>query len=431
MKTLVEQTFVEAPFPDKYNPHVVGPKTFNPTLYGGELSIEAPVLKSKKRFGAPIVNETDLKAIMGFIEREDLARKMVARWFNRSAEGGFDMNLIGARGSYNASEMEKQIAAGTVRGVAALEDAGEELISNTFLVVQKLSFVENEPFARAIRDIAIAAAEEIEEELPRELTKAVAEGLYLATKDGYSAVATAYLFQLQWNDSIAAVFYQDMWTAGQNPDAAKVKLFDETQIFNLKFIGAEKANSIVLISAGRSLEQILNLATVRNIDNVYAKLQNKYDVFKTKTPIYNTEPLTAKIGKKEGLKGGEKFEVLEQTIDSKTGRTKYERKGVITVDKRRIWDNRYSSNNATSPDLIEEDAADEAAKAEGEVNIEVENSGAKIAEAAADSTQVKAPTAQDAPKVENVQAETVSIEATFFKGGSKKYYSGMLLRQIK
>jgi len=89
--------------------------------------------------------------------------------------------------------------------------------------------------------------------------------------------------------------------------------------------------------------------------------------------VASTLSENAKIGLKEGLEKGDKFEVLEQIMD-KNGRTRYKRKGVIKVDKKQIWDNRFM-------------AAEEA---------------------------------------ENMQS---LLDYTLFKGG-KGYYKGMLIRQI-
>ncbi|NJO91351.1 MAG: hypothetical protein HC831_22110, partial [Chloroflexia bacterium] len=36
--------------------------------------------------------------------------KMVAKWFNRKENGCFDMNMVAERGSYNASEMDVELA---------------------------------------------------------------------------------------------------------------------------------------------------------------------------------------------------------------------------------------------------------------------------------------------------------------------------------
>ena len=91
---------------------------------------------------------------------------------------------------------------------------------------------------------------------------------------------------------------------------------------------------------------MITLATVRNVDNVFSKLQREYDIFMPKVPLFTGSPITAKIGMKEGLEGGEKFEVLEQTMDPKSGLTKYNRVGEIKVSKKQIWDNRFQMDQA-------------------------------------------------------------------------------------
>ncbi len=76
--------------------------------------------------------------------------------------------------------------------------------------------------------------------------------------------------------------------------------------------------------------------------NSYNKLQKKFEAFRTKTPLVSVDPLGAKIGMKEGVEGGDKYEVLEKQVDAE-GKVKWKRKGVIKVDKKKIWDNRFSA----------------------------------------------------------------------------------------
>ena len=125
---------------------------------------------------------------------------------------------------------------------------------------------------------------------------------YEKGKEGYSVWTTSYLYRLAWNDSIAAVFYNDLWMDKSNPDPARKEKFDNSSLFHLDYIGNEHSSSLVTFSLKekRSEEKIVEISTIRNIDAVYAKLQKKYDVFKTKTPLYTGYPITAKIGLKEG-----------------------------------------------------------------------------------------------------------------------------------
>jgi len=73
-------------------------------------------------------------------------------------------------------------------------------------------------------------------------------------------------------------------------------------------------------------------------------------VFKTKTPLLSVNPASAQIGMKEGLEGGERFEVLEVREDPDTGIQSLHRVGVIQVDKNKIWDNRFGADELLGAD---------------------------------------------------------------------------------
>ncbi|MBI9068126.1 MAG: hypothetical protein JEZ09_12595 [Salinivirgaceae bacterium] len=384
---LVLQGYHKAPFPDKYNDHRLSEVMFNPETYGlseEEIGEKAEKDSTAKENGEKVkmAEKKTPSVIEKYFKENDIAKQMVAKWFNRQEDGTFDMSLIHERGSYDASALEADIAKGSIRGVAALKDAGEELIKNSFIAVNKMHFVKNEYAALAVRTAAYISADR----LPKgsKLAKMAADKVYEATKDGYSVWATSYLYQLEWNDDIANQFYMDMWMDKSSIDETRKQLFDTTSIFKMNYIGFEKAKSLVLIGEGKELALIIELATVRNIDKVYTKLQKTYDVFKTKTPIYGVDPIWAKIGLKEGVEPNDKFEVLEQVIDKKTGLTVYKQVGVVKVDKKNIWDNRYYMEELGDVDDLGDESVD----------------GKK------------------------------DIEGTYFKGSSK-IEPGMLLRQVK
>jgi hypothetical protein len=392
----IKASFLSAPVPDKYNDHNLAIKTFNPKeikLTDAERTSKGDNAGSK--FGKSLLNDAsggladttdikDLPLIMDkFLRENHIARDMVAKWFHRSEKGGFDMSLIGDRGSWDATEMAANVAKRTTRGVASLADAGEELIGNTFVVITRFKYVNKEEIAKAAKGY-LSVIQAYGGETARNLASVASVGATIAAK-GYVVQTTSYLYKLSWNDSIAAVFYQDYWMDDNSIDPKKKAAFDSTNIFSLQLIGTEKAWADVQSSifTKKSDFELVRIATVQAVDAVIAKLQKKYDVFKTKTPIFTAEPLTAKIGLKESLEKGDRFEVLEQEMDENTGRTKYVRKGVVKVDGTQIWDNRYMA---------------------GEL--------------------------QPADTTAGAVAKPV-FDRTLFKGGSKDYYEGMLLRQIK
>jgi hypothetical protein len=358
-KDQVINAYYGAPFPDKYDNHNIGAKSFNPAKYSTDT-----------------VDSKTPEVIEKYFKDEQIAKKMVAKWFNRQADGSFDYSLVSERGAFNASFLDSKTAAASSDGKALLATAGFELINNTFVVVSKMKFVENEPIARGIRDAAILALNNANG-LVKAAGVKLAELAYNKGKEGYSVWTTSYLYKLKWTPEVEGSFYQEMYgEKGTITPAMKAKFDSNTDLFQMEYVGAQKSTTLVTFSlkVKRTEEQIINLSVTRNIEKVFAKLQKNYDVFKPKVPLYTGEPITAKIGMKEGLEGGDKFEVLEAVMDQKTGKIEYKSIGTIKVDGDKIWDNRFNLGDE--------------APAEG------------------------------------------AVDRTTFKGG-KKFYPGLLIRQLK
>ncbi|WP_157449753.1 hypothetical protein [Croceitalea dokdonensis] len=350
---VIQQTFLERPLPEKFNTHHI-PKNF--------IRVARKARKQDK-------------VITDYLNRNAVARELVAKWFNRNERGEFNMDLIAERGHYNATVFDVNIAKKSERGLAMLADAGEQLISNTFVIVTDYKYTNKEVVAKKtgfLSSMVSAAANMAGAGDVALVADAVTVGTAIAGK-GYIVKATSYLYRLVWNERIANTFYNEMWVDENNFDDSKKRAFDTTDLFQLALIGYETDWSDVQSSAftNKSDAELIQRATIKATDQAIAKLQRKYEIFRTKTPLISTEPLAAKIGLKEGLEKGDKFEVLEQYLQ-KDGSVGYKKVGVIKVDKYHIWDNRYAA-------------------------------------------------AEENPS---------SLEYTTFSGAKNKYYQGMLIRQI-
>jgi len=266
---------------------------------------------------------------------QKIANKMVAKWFGYDGTS-FNMDLIAERGLYNASMLDTKIAMDQTKGSSSLADAGENLISNTFLTLTSLQFFENEPAAALIRDGIINSKD------ANQITILAAEKVYEKTKDGYTLASFTRLYQLVWNDIIANRFYTEVWS---NPQSIM-----DADFFKVKLVNSQTNLSTVMVSGNKTKEEIIQLALYRNIDNCFVKLQKQNEVFKPSVPLTGASPLRASIGMKEGLIGGEQFQVYELVMDQETGTTKYEEKGKIKVDKSNIWDNRYTMTDVPEGD---------------------------------------------------------------------------------
>ena len=118
----IKDVFLKIPVPDKYNNH--------------DLSVKVIYTSEKKL-------DKNHEEIDEFIRNNGIASRMVGRWFNRDYMTGVcDVELVKERGLYNASELDKALASKTQRGNALLEDAGEDLIGNTFLIVNDIRYID-------------------------------------------------------------------------------------------------------------------------------------------------------------------------------------------------------------------------------------------------------------------------------------------------
>lgn len=359
---LIIETFNEMPFPDKYDNHLLKDRSYN--IIG--IQVENPK-DNKDIFSTGRLKNIDQKIDKYFTDNR-IGNQMIAKWVNRQDDGTMNQYEIQKRGLNDAKADEIETAAMLEAGYASLENAGMDLISNTFLVINYFAFIDNEKVARPIAEATYAAAKaSIEKgdmpEMGKKIALKAAEAVLekaLEKAQGYSVWTTAYLYQLDWNDSISRVFGSKYWINERTPPEVRQernKLFKETN-FEMKFVGREKASILITqFKTERSESEQIKEATIRSVNKVYVKLQKNYDIFKTKTQFFEVDKkgkiCTAKIGMKEGLEGGEKFDVLEPAF-SNSGRQKWKKKGTIKVDKKSIWDNRYYM---TKPAELDEESA--------------------------------------------------------------------------
>lgn len=278
-----------------------------------------------------------------YILDKNLAKQVVATWFNRSAETGkMDYSELMRRGLYSASAEKKDNFKTIADSSIFLKDF--ELIGNTYICFNKMDFYPNEPVARVIRDASKAkATQELAGKPEVLLTKALAlaDTLYEKTKVGYTVGCNSFLYALNWNDSIAEKVQSYFFNENVNPKA----IWDTTNLFKLNYVGNTFSSSIVTFKIGdpRTEEQIIDLQVRRTLDNAVAKLQKEYVQFRAVAPVSSVGPITSRIGAKEGVEPKQKFEILAQSY-TELGLPIWKSIGTIAVDaKLPIWDNRQGA----------------------------------------------------------------------------------------
>jgi hypothetical protein len=323
-KEIIQDEFRKIPFPDKYNNHKIAYDSVSTAEYyvtDADRNKHGKVKKGWVRELGKVTGEfldyqkSDeqrehdevIIKVFKFMDENApyIAKAIIAKWFNYNGES-FNMDLIIERGFYNADMIDVNIAKNTARGFTKFGDEGELLIQNSFVVFFKFDY---------IKDFLIKGMDAIE--------------------------AKTFLYQIDWNDEKQDNFYSEYYF--------DLEKFEESDDFNMTFVGEQKSGLIVNPNYDGDFEEYIRFMTVSSVNYALSRLQKKFDVFKPIVPILSEDPITAYIGMKEGLKGGEKFEVLELVQNPNSGKRKYNRVGVVTVDKTKVWDNRY---NLTDKDYL-------------------------------------------------------------------------------
>ena len=320
----IEKVFLQIPIPEKFNNH--------------DLAVKVVTTSDKS------VNEA---AVTSFLEQNDVARRLVARWFNRDPEtGGCDVSLVAERGLYNASVIDAEIAKMSQRGYSLLADAGEDLIGSTFVLVNDIKYVDKSKGAKVGGAIVGGLLSAVGSLFGLgDLGDLVADGVnaLISSIKGFGVTVTSYLYRLEWNDDIAATFYNDHYLFHGTDDRQKKEAFEQSDRYRLEYVGKQSVvSSELTMKSSASFDPYAVIRTVcaRAIDESIIALQRNHE-FKIKTPIVSADSeITAYIGLKEGVNERNRYEVLEPRVDE-NGRTRYVRVGVVQPIKGKIWDNRY------------------------------------------------------------------------------------------
>jgi len=353
------KAFDSLPIPDKYDDHSIeGVRIIdNSTIWGLQRrdsgyykatyghQLTAAELQANAKFTEDLLNENEV------------AKKMIAKWFGFEGtsieDATFNTELIQTRGQYNANDVDVALALQTTRGLASLSDAGEELLGQTFVLVNDITYITAEQEAAAAK-VAMGVIGGLLDAFTggnsgRQMAQAA--GAIADSFTGFKVKTHSYLYQLEWNDSIAAIFYQFHYTG--KPDPEKVQAFlDDKTTYRLKYVAHEYEFDKKSVLKGKyERTELVRTICARSMDKNIVALAKQYEDFKVKTPVYSIltnekgkiEGYAAKIGMKEGISENSKFQVVQRLQDPETGKTTYKYVATVKPKKGCIWDNRYNA----------------------------------------------------------------------------------------
>lgn len=266
----------------------------------------------KPSFRKPSYNTVDLQEILfKELDKLEIGKKILAKWYNRNPDGTMDMKTIHNRGRFTATDQAFILSQTLVRKDAALYDYGERLINLSYILVIDLKNVMKNP-------------------------KSTGNNIE------WQADAVGYIFRLNFTDHAKTLLYQS-WINNEDSQSIqnqKNKIFDSIYIpvtFVDKFV-IEKLQDRKDLNQSGDLKTIVEIA----FRELIHKAETMIGDFRVKSPIYSTKPIRSKIGKKEGIKTDDRFFVYEHNIEPNSGVLNIERVGVVRATSS-IADNRHDA----------------------------------------------------------------------------------------
>ena len=291
-----------------------------------------------------LMNENGLTAkdYIAFATREinknDIAHKLYDKWLVND-EGALTFDKVWAKGVESATIDEKAANAVSAAASGLNAELGTELIGNTYVVMLRYRYIDKQTMldrinenAQAIVDLAgggMAAKIGVQMAI-----KGIASS---AAGSGHIVAATAYLYKLRFDNEKLRALMDDK------------AAYDASDLFALQYL--EKQTKWAWVKEKQILdktdEEKIGIATVVATDAALAKLsRGKKGFFRNRaelivgTDAKGKPTYSAKIGTREGVEKGDRYDVFERVLNEKTGVFKNKRVATITATNQ-IWQNDY------------------------------------------------------------------------------------------
>lgn len=300
-----------------------------------ENSIRENIIKSGVKrdsaFGFPVpIQEQQLVKLLNDYK---VGQQILSVWFNRQPDGSFNVDKLKERGLFNANDNDYVVASASKRGESSLMDMGLELVNKSYVLVFDYYGI-----------MSLAQSYQ-KKETPEEKR----------IMNGFQSELQTFLLKLDFNDSVAAVFFQKYWTSPDDPNReAKSTEFEKAE-FPFKFIKRQYTTATATqYNPGQVLapkvqstdEQMMDKMVKMSMESILTTVENQDQNFRVKAMVSDVKPIRAKIGKKEGLKFDQRYFVMENQTNSKGEVTS---KRVAVVKSMKVVDNRQVTAGQTQP----------------------------------------------------------------------------------
>jgi hypothetical protein len=261
--------------------------------------------------------------VIGKLQEQKVAQQVLSQWFNRQKDGSFNVDVLKERGLYNANDNDFFAASASKRGTSTLMDMGLKLVNQTYVLVFDYYNIMN------------MNEYYIKNETPEKDR----------TSNGYIAKVKTYLYRLDFGENVAADFFNKYWIYPDDKDkSSKVKAFDDA-IFRWIPVGRQIAehqsaqtnpdkNTVI---KQKTKEELIDDLNKNLMEKILPQMEARSDELRVKAMVSNVHPISAKIGKKEGLGFDQRYYVYENRMNEDGDVYK---KLIAVVKSMKVIDNR-------------------------------------------------------------------------------------------
>jgi hypothetical protein len=282
-------------------------------------------------------------AILEQLNNSNIGQEILSSWVSFDEKGTMSTARFMERGLYNASDEDVIKAMAMKRGLAYVQDYGENLIQKSYVMVVALE--------KVYKQDKVSSWDQI---------KALFHGkLKMRTnRKGYYLKIKAYLYKIDFNEERQAEFYKDCWINEDDPEDVKKGKIEAYKNFHVgfKFIAANEVTNfkfkghppfpINIFVKGPSFEKIMTSLVEKNYEKNLRSFDKQVEDLQVKVPVYNVKPVQAKVGKKEDLRINQRYFAYEYTIESNN---EIKMKHVGVVRAKRPTDNRHIASGNMKP----------------------------------------------------------------------------------
>jgi hypothetical protein len=288
----------------------------------------------------PISEREYAARILKYFNDNKFGNQLVAKWHlpagadtKNIAAWDDKLSVIMDLGMKGLSEEARANAKASENLIQMCGNSENKLIGTTYVCVNDYRLIT----AQEKSAVPIAVAEITLQFLPSIAQLAGSAAVSIAKKaaektKGYFVKTNAYLFKLDWDQTKFDGFYADFW--------GKPGTFLDNANYQLKYVGkSSKAAGAGMTMNADKVDELTARGALRATDAAFAALQRDYEEFRPMCSLHVIDgKLGAYIGKKESIKGGDKFNVFVPEED-KEGNIVWKQVGSIKVDKNGVWDN--------------------------------------------------------------------------------------------